>query len=185
MKNKTLQSWLIAAAIAVGSAGLIYAASNSVTGEQNDTDFRELAKKWEKFPTKLKRFEAGLKHAQPTPIPAGGLDGGWAWAADLAPGNVLVISSDDAAKGVQLATGDSGDIVLVINVSATAANCFPASGGKINGGATNGAVVIPASKGILAVCLMGDYWYAFDLTARATVSATPTPTASPTATVAP
>ena len=88
-------------------------------------------------------------------------------AALLPATNVSFITSDNAAKGVALPSGAAGDIIDVINSSSTAAKLYPASGGTINGLATNAAVVIPASKGVRCFCSAANTWTAFDMTAKA------------------
>lgn len=91
-------------------------------------------------------------------------------AALLPSTNTSFITSDNAAKGVALPTGVAGDIMTVINNSATAAKLYPAAGGSLNGLATNAAVVIPASKGVTCYCSAGDVWTVFDMPARATTA---------------
>ena len=91
-------------------------------------------------------------------------------ATALAATNTTFITSDSAAKGVKLPTGAAGDIMEVINNSAIAAKLYPATGGAINGLATNAAVVIPASKGVRCFCSAADTWTVFDMTARATTA---------------
>lgn len=88
-------------------------------------------------------------------------------AAALAATNVVYITSDSAAKGVKLPTGASGDIIEVINNSATAAKLYPATGGTLNGQAINAASVVPASKGVTCYCSAADTWTVFDMPARA------------------
>ena len=88
-------------------------------------------------------------------------------AAALAATNVVYITSDSAAKGVKLPTGASGDIIEVINNSATAAKLYPATGGTLNGQAVNAASVIPASKGVTCYCSAANTWTVFDMPARA------------------
>ena len=191
MRNKTLQSWLIAALIAVTCGGYIYAQINSVTGVGQGTDWPPFSADLAKKATVLKRFNAGLNKTNPTPVPAAGADGSYGWSQYIGVGNFHVISSDGATKGVRLFVGDQGDQVVLINQSATAANLFPADGGKINGGVANNGVIIPASKGVIAICTIANNWWIFDLPARATAAVTPTatpsatPTASPTATLVP
>lgn len=91
-------------------------------------------------------------------------------AAALDATNTTFITSDSAAKGVKLPTGAAGDIMEVINSSATAAKLYPATGGAINGLATNAAVVIPASKGVRCFCSAADTWTVFDMTTLATTA---------------
>jgi hypothetical protein len=88
-------------------------------------------------------------------------------AAALSATNTTYITSDSAAKGVKLPTGAAGDIMEVINNSATAAKLYPATSGAINGLSTNAAVVVPASKGVRCFCSAVDTWTVFDMTARA------------------
>jgi hypothetical protein len=179
--KKAINSLLIILGVTGLTVAICYAEINSVTGVGQGTDWSAFTAEVQKSPTKLKRWDAGMRKTYATPVPANGIDGGFGWAADLGIGTIHVVSSDSALKGVQLYTGVAGEVVWLINSSATACNLFPAQGGKINGGSTNGGVIIPASKGVLAICVTGDFWYAYDLTARATVSVSPTPTATPTA----
>jgi hypothetical protein len=88
-------------------------------------------------------------------------------AALLASTNTTFITSDNAAKGVALPTGAAGDIMEVINNSAFAAKLYPATGGTINGLATNAAVVVLASKGVRCFCSAANTWTVFEMTARA------------------
>lgn len=88
-------------------------------------------------------------------------------AAALAATNTTYITSDSAAKGVKLPTGAPGDIMEVINTSATAAKLYPATSGILNGQAANAGVVIPASKGVRCFCSAIDTWTVFDMTAKA------------------
>ncbi len=191
MRNKTVQSWLIAALIAVTCGGYIYAQINSVTGVGQGTDWPPFSADLAKKAVVLKRFNAGLNKTLPTPQPAAGALGGYGWAPYLQVAMTHVISSDSATKGVRLFVGDQGDAITIINSSATAANMFPADGGTINGAAANVGVVIAASKGVYAYCTSPNNWCVFDTAARAAAVATPTasptatPTASPTATLVP
>jgi hypothetical protein len=91
-------------------------------------------------------------------------------AAALSATNTTYITSDSAAKGVKLPTGAAGDVMEVINNSATAAKLYPATSGSINGLSTNAAVVVPASKGVRCFCSAVDTWTVFDMTARATTA---------------
>jgi len=91
-------------------------------------------------------------------------------AAALGSANILTISSDSAAKSVKLVAGVAGDIVVVLNTTATAAEILPATGGTINGLTANAAVIIPASTGTLLVCTATNTWSAFDLPARSTAA---------------
>lgn len=91
-------------------------------------------------------------------------------AAALAATNTTFITCDSAAKGVKLPNGAAGDIMSVINNSATAAKLYPATGGTLNGLSANAAVVIPASKGVLCFCSATDTWTVFDMNARATTA---------------
>jgi hypothetical protein len=88
-------------------------------------------------------------------------------AAALSATNTTYITSDSAAKGVKLPTGAAGDIMEVINNSATAAKLYPATSGAINGLSANAAVVVPASKGVRCLCSAVNTWTVFDMTARA------------------
>ena len=88
-------------------------------------------------------------------------------AAALSATNTTFITSDSAAKGVKLPTGAAGDIMEVINNSATAAKLYPATSGAINGLSANAAIVVPASKGVRCFCSALDTWTVFDMTARA------------------
>jgi hypothetical protein len=88
-------------------------------------------------------------------------------AAALAATNTTYITSDSAAKGVKLPTGAPGDIMEVINTSATAAKLYPATTGVLNGQAANAGIVIPASKGVRCFCSAIDTWTVFDMTAKA------------------
>jgi hypothetical protein len=56
----------------------------------------------------------------------------------------------------------------IINNSSTAARLYPATGGTLNGLATNVAVFVPASKGVRCFCTAADTWTVFDMTAKAT-----------------
>jgi hypothetical protein len=89
-------------------------------------------------------------------------------AAPLAATNTTFITSDSTAKGVKLPNGAAGDIMEIINNSATAARLYPATGGTLNGLATNLAVFIPASTGVRCFCTAADTWTVFNMTARAT-----------------
>ena len=91
-------------------------------------------------------------------------------AAPLAATNTTFITSDSAAKGVKLPNGAAGDIMSVVNNSATAAKLYPATGGTLNGLSINAAVVIPASKGLTCFCSATDAWTVFDMNARATTA---------------
>lgn len=106
-----------------------------------------------------------------TPVAATGAAGGVAGAAALGSANIVTISSDGATKGVKLLTGVAGDVIQVINTSATAANLFAASGGTINGGSADVGCAIPASKGVIAICTAADTWSVFDMTAHAGAAA--------------
>jgi hypothetical protein len=110
--------------------------------------------------------ESRLK-AIATPVAAAGAAGGVAGAAALGVGNYAYVSSDGATKGVKFLTGALGDWKFVINTSSTALNLFAASGGTINGGATNAGCTIAASKGVVAFCSAADTWIVFDLAAHA------------------
>lgn len=88
-------------------------------------------------------------------------------AAALAATNVVYITSDSAAKGVKLPTGAAGDIIEVINNSATTAKLYPATGGTLNGQSANAASVIPASKGVTCYCSAADTWVVIEMPARA------------------
>jgi len=101
----------------------------------------------------------------PTPVAATGSIAGD--AAALATTNTTYITCDSSAKGVKLPNGSAGDIMEVINNSATAAKLYPATGGVLNGQAANAAVVIPASKGVRCFCSSADTWTVFDMTAKA------------------
>lgn len=103
-----------------------------------------------------------------TPVAAAG--SAYGDAAPLGTSNVAFITSASAATGVRLPTGAAGDIMFVINNSATAAKLYPAVGGSLNGLAINAAVVIPASKGLHCFCSAADTWTVFDMPARATTA---------------
>src|SRR5690606_29534142 len=103
-----------------------------------------------------------------TPVAAAGAT--VADAGQLGAANIVLISSDSAAKGVKLGTGVAGQIVIVINTSSTAAELYAASGGTVNGESVDASVVVPASKGLICICTAADTWLAFDLTAAATAS---------------
>lgn len=100
-----------------------------------------------------------------------GAGGGVAGAAALGSAQIVRISSDGATKGAHLLTGVAGDIVFVLNTSATAANLFAASGGTINGGVADVGCAVPASKGVMCFCTAADTWTVFDLTAKAGAAA--------------
>ncbi len=106
-----------------------------------------------------------------TPVAAAGAGAGAGSAAALGSGNILTISSDGATKGVILVTGVAGDVVYILNTSATAANLFPATGGTINGGGANVGCAIAASKGVICVCTAANTWTVFDFAAHAGASA--------------
>jgi hypothetical protein len=91
-------------------------------------------------------------------------------SAPLAATNTTFITSDSTAKGVKLPNGAAGDIMEVINNSATAAKLYPATGGTLNGLGTNAAVVIPASTGVRCFCSAADTWVVFNLTNKATAA---------------
>lgn len=91
-------------------------------------------------------------------------------AAQLAASNIVLISSGGATAGVKLQTGVAGDMVFVINTSATAAELYAASGGTVNGLSADASVVVPASKGVLCFCTAADTWTVFDMTALAAAS---------------
>ena len=91
-------------------------------------------------------------------------------AAALAATNTTFITCDSTAKGVKLPNGVAGDILNVINNSGTDAKLYPATGGTLNGLATNAAVVIPASKGVTCFCSSADTWTVFDMPAVATTA---------------
>ena len=91
-------------------------------------------------------------------------------AEPLAATNTTFITCDSTAKGVKLPNGAAGDIMSVINNSATAAKLYPATGGTLNGLSANAAVVIPASKGVTCFCSATDTWTVLDMTARATTA---------------
>jgi hypothetical protein len=103
-----------------------------------------------------------------TPVAAAGST--VADAGQLGAANVVLISSDGATKGVKLGTGVSGQVIYVINTSATAAELYAASGGTVNGLSADASIVVPASKGVICICTAADTWVVFDLTARATAS---------------
>ncbi len=98
-----------------------------------------------------------------TPVAADGAD--HTDAVALSQNGVVLISSDSADKGVKLPTGVAGDIMHVINTSATAAKLYPATDGTINGAAANANVTVPASKGNLCFCTGADTWTVFDMAA--------------------
>lgn len=104
-------------------------------------------------------------------VAATGAAGGVGGAAALGSATIVRISSDGATKGVKLQTGVAGDIVFVLNTSATAANIFAASGGTINGGSTDVGAAVPASKGVMCFCTAADTWAVFDLPAHAGAAA--------------
>jgi hypothetical protein len=106
-------------------------------------------------------------YASVTGVPTAAIGSTHLDAAALSATNTTYITSDSAAKGVKLPTGAAGDIMEVINNSATAAKLYPATSGAINGLSTNAAVVIPASKGVRCFCSAVDTWTVFDMTARA------------------
>ncbi len=106
-----------------------------------------------------------------TPVAAAGAGGGVATAAQLGTATIVSVSSDGATKGVKLPTSLGGEIVYIINTSATACNFFAASGGTINAASADVGKTIPASKGALCLCTAADTWYAFDLTAHVGASA--------------
>lgn len=91
-------------------------------------------------------------------------------AGQLGAANIVHITSDGATKGVKLPTGVLGDVITIVNDSATACELYAASGGTINGLSADASVVIAASKGVWAQCTAADTWIAFDLPALATAS---------------
>lgn len=91
-------------------------------------------------------------------------------AGQLGSANVVVVSSDGATKGVKMQTGVAGDVVWVINSSATACELYAATGGTVNGLSANASIVLPASKGVICICTAADTWTVYDLTAKATAS---------------
>ncbi len=99
-----------------------------------------------------------------TPVAATG--SAYTDAAALGSANITVVSSDSAAKGVQLPTGVVGQFQFVINSSSTACEIYPATGGTMNGGSTNGSETIPASKGVMCLCTAADTWTVYDLAAK-------------------
>lgn len=105
------------------------------------------------------------------PVAATGAGGGVAGAAALGSANIVAVSSDGATKGVKFVTGVAGDVVHVINTTATACNLFAASGGTINGGGADVGCAIPASKGVVGICTAADTWIVMDMTARAGAAA--------------
>lgn len=103
-----------------------------------------------------------------TPVAAAGST--VADAGQLGSANVVTISSDGATKGVKLPTGQAGQIVTVINTTATACELYAASGGTVNGLSADASIVVPASKGVLCVCTASNTWTVYDLPAKATAS---------------
>jgi hypothetical protein len=101
-----------------------------------------------------------------SPFAADGSNSGDAVA--LATTNTTFITCDSATKGVRLPAGAAGDIMEVINnSSAVSARLYPASGGVLNGLATDAAVVIPANKGVRCFCSAANTWTVFEMTAKA------------------
>lgn len=182
--KKLLKNYLIAGTIlsVYLTGAIVLAQVNDVTGVGPGTPWEQLSAEMNKKPTVRKRFNAGLNRVLPTPVPVTGTDGGYGWAAQLDVGNILIISSDGATKGARLPSGDRGDMIVVINNSATAAFLYPAVGGTINGNVTNGATIVPASKGVLAIGILPNSWVTFDLPAKTTIAPSPTATATPTPT---
>ncbi len=123
------------------------------------------------FKTSTGLVTIGGKMAQKTiatPVAATGSDA--AGAAPLGSGNLLVISSDSAAKGVILPTLAAGDIIEIINSSATAAILYPFTGGTINGLSADAGVLIPVSKGVKLYVTAANTMTAYDNAAKATAA---------------
>jgi len=91
-------------------------------------------------------------------------------AAALPATTLAHITSDGAGKGVKFAAVTAATFKIVINNSATAAELYANDGGTVNGLSADASVVIPASKGVLAVSTGADTWIVFDLPAKATAS---------------
>lgn len=154
LTNKTLTSPVIATGLtASGSAANTFAGSTGtfVTSSGLNT---------------LSGY-AGLK-VNATPVAAAGSTVADAGALNSA--NIGKVSSDGATKGVKLPTGVAGQFQIVENTSSTACELYAASGGTVNGLSADASVVIPASKGVLCLCMSADTWIVYDLPAKATAS---------------
>lgn len=88
-------------------------------------------------------------------------------AAALSTTNTTFITCDSVAKGVKLPTGSAGDIMDVINNSATTAKLYPSLGGSLNNQSANAGVVIPASRGVRCFCSATDTWTVFEMYSKA------------------
>lgn len=91
-----------------------------------------------------------------TPVAAAGNAAGNATA--IGAQDTVTISSDSAAKGVKLLTGVAGQVVTLINTTATACKLYPASGGTLSGLTADAPVTIAASHIVKCHCLAADTW---------------------------
>jgi hypothetical protein len=104
-----------------------------------------------------------------TPVAAAGTT--VADAAALPDTRISHITSDGAGKGVKFPAVAGGGVVrIVINDSSTAAELYAESTGSVNGLSADASVVIPASKGVLAISTAAKTWIVFDLTAKSAAS---------------
>jgi hypothetical protein len=95
-----------------------------------------------------------------TPVAAAG--SAYTDAAAIGAADVVVISSDSAAKGVKLLTGVAGQVIRIINSTATACKLYPATGGTLSGLSANANVTIAASHIIKCICTAADTWTVVD-----------------------
>lgn len=100
------------------------------------------------------RFVGGVSLA----VAAAGDDQATATALTAAI-NVVTSATGTSADGVRLpADYAEGDLLLIVNATATALDVFPPTGGKINGGTANAAKALAANMSGLYVSLDGGNW---------------------------
>jgi hypothetical protein len=83
-------------------------------------------------------------------------------AAAIGAQDVATVSSDSAAKGVKLLAGIAGQVITLINSTATACKLYPHSGGTLSGLAADAPVTIAASHVVRCYCTAADTWYVED-----------------------
>ncbi len=98
--------------------------------------------------------------ANNTPVAAAGST--YANATAVGAQDIVTISSDTASKGVKLLTGVAGQVITLINTTATACKLYAATGGTLSGLAANAPVTIAASHIVRCHCTAADTWYVED-----------------------
>jgi len=74
-------------------------------------------------------------------------------------GAVNLVTTGNANDGVILqADRVAGDVVYVVNLSAAALKVYPSTGGALNGGSANAAVVVAANAAATCINTGSDNW---------------------------